>query len=120
MILYPIDCNKAAYNSWRWNRFSTDVYDDLTFIEDLWLRVYPNTKKQTLSQDFEVAKNVNGIVYVRFYQDQKEGDVVSLKSRSARRKNENGFYEIPYSLERKSKNENIKEFTLGEVIDLQQ
>ena len=97
--------------------FPIDVYDDLSFVNDAWLRVYLNNKLQVFETDFTTITNVNGNPYVRFLKQLKDGDVVQLKTRSNKPKNENGYYEIPYSLERNPKNENIKEFTLGEVID---
>lgn len=97
-------------------RFQIDVYDSIT-IEDLWLRVYKNNKRQKINIDFIISYNVNGSMFIEFINKVYENDVIIIKTRSTATKNNNGYYEIPYNLERNPLNENIQTFTVGEVAD---
>ena len=97
--------------------FDIDVYDNSNDIDDMWLRVYKNNKLQFLSTDYTVNNGTNGNKYVRFVTTPTEGDIIIIKTRSATVKNENGFYEIPGNLERNPLNNNLVDFTLGEVND---
>ena len=54
---------------------------------------------------------------VLFNTDLKEGDVVKIKTDSKAIKNSNGYYEFPYNLERNPLNDDVNQFTLGEVVD---
>ena len=97
--------------------FIIDMYDNSGLLTDLWTRVYLNNKLQFEGTDYTITTNVNNNAIVTFINSLTLNDVVLIKARSAATKNANGYYEIPASLERNPGNENITEFTLGEVND---
>ena len=97
--------------------FKIDVYDNSGLLTDLWTRVYLNNKLQFENVDYTISNDINNNAIVTFVNALTLNDVVLIKTRSAATKNENGYYEIPASLERNPSNENITEFTLGEVND---
>ena len=98
------------------NDFPIDVYDFKDQLDDLEVKAYVNGIRKN-KNTFEVY---DGVIrkHVRFLDgDVKNTDVVTLKCYSAQPKNENGYYEIPVSLQNNPQNNNILEFTLGQVID---
>jgi len=97
------------------NNFPVDVFDDIEQLEDLLVKVYINGKR--LDKTEYVI--VNGLVYktVVLNNDVKETDIVTLRCYSKQNKNANGYYEFPINLQNNPENNNIKNFTLGEVID---
>jgi hypothetical protein len=97
--------------------FTIDVYDNSGLLSDLWTRVYLNNKLQFEGTDYTITNDVNNNAVVTFANTLALNDVVIIKTRSAAVKNDYGYYEIPASLERNPANENITEFTLGEVND---
>ena len=97
--------------------FEIDVYQDSGLLDDLWVRVYLNNKLQFINKDYTIVNNVQNNATIIFNNTPNLNDVVLIKTKSKALKNENGFYEIPVSLERNPKNENLQEFTLGEVND---
>lgn len=98
------------------NSYEIDVYDDSSSIEDLWVRVFVNNTIQRLDIDYVLNREQKNVAIV-FQRDLRDGDVVLIKTRSNHAKNKNGYYEFPYNFERNPLNENISEFTLGEVND---
>lgn len=99
------------------SEFIIDVYDSSALLDDLWVRVYLNNKLQFIDKDYTIGSNVNNNATVNFTNALSLNDVVVIKTKSSALKNDNGYYEIPASLERNPKNENLSEFTLGEVND---
>lgn len=97
--------------------FAVDVYNDSGTISDLWIRVYLNNKLQFENVDYVSSVNLNNVTQISFTRDLTEGDVVQIKTQSSSPKNENGIYEIAANLERNPLNNNLTEFTLGEVND---
>ena len=97
--------------------FAIDVYDQSGLLVDLWTRVYLNNKLQMENKDFTISNDVNNNAIITFVNDLTLGDVIIIKTKSQKTKNENGYYELPTNLERNPKNENLFEFTLGEVND---
>jgi len=98
------------------NDFPIDVFDFKEQLIDLEVKAYVNG----------VRKNKNTFVvldgpirkYVKFIDgDISPSDVVTLKCYANQPKNQNGYYEIPISLQNNPQNNNILEFTLGQVID---
>jgi hypothetical protein len=98
------------------NSVAVDVYDRSGDLNDLLVNVYLNNAHQIENQDFDILR-VNGIAYVRFLKLLAVNDVIVLRTRSSALKNQNGFYEIAYNLERNPLNNNLGSFTLGEVND---
>jgi hypothetical protein len=97
------------------NDFAVDVYDDVSNLSDLKVKVYINGKRLSASQ-FSVN---DGPVYktVKLNSDITVNDVVTLKCYSTQKKNDNGHYELPINLQNNPLNDNVNNFTLGEVID---
>jgi hypothetical protein len=98
------------------NNFEIDVYDKAGNLNDLKVIVQVNNSLKVKLQDYEVDRT-DARAFVRFYNNLNEGDVVVIKTRSATEKNANGYYEFPHNLERNPQNQDVTEFTLGEVID---
>ena len=97
--------------------FAIDVYDNSGLLSDLWTRVYLNNELQFENQDYVIENSVTNIAQVRFLNDLSINDVVLIKTKSSADKNSNGYYEISNNFERNPLNENINEFTLGEIND---
>ena len=97
--------------------FEIDVYNDSGSLTDLWIRVYLNNELKFEDTDYTITTNVQGNRVVEFNNDLSIGDVILVKTKSSVEKNENGFYEVPINLERNPLNDNLTEFTLGEVND---
>jgi hypothetical protein len=97
------------------NNFSIDIFDDITNLTDLVVRVYVNGIRVDSSKwsviDAPTYKQVvfNAPVAI--------DDVVTIKTFARQPINNNGYYEIPINLQNNPKNGQITEFTLGEVSD---
>ncbi len=99
------------------DNFYIDVYDNTDYVNNLWLRVYLNNKLQFINKDYTTATDVNGLLYITFTNSLSLDDVIVIKTKSKYPKNNNGYYEIAKNIERNPLNENVTEFTLGEVND---
>ena len=102
-------------NSNLYNNFPIDVYDDINDLDDLLVKVYINGKR--LDKNFFYVRN--NIVYkeVLLYNNVTDSDIVTLKCYSKQSKNSNGKYDFPINFQNNPLNNNISDFTLGEVID---
>jgi len=98
------------------NDFPIDVFDRAGDLNDLKVVVYVNNKLSVKNTDYEITR-INQKAFVNFYTPLQENDSVVIKAFSKQTKNNNGYYELPINLERNPLNEDINEFTLGEVID---
>jgi hypothetical protein len=97
------------------NDFPIDVYDKISELDDLEVRVYINGIRLS-----KTAYNiVTGVVrkFVHLNTAAALTDVITLRCFSRQPKNENGHYEFPISLQNNPLNNNIDQFTLGQVID---
>jgi len=97
--------------------FEINVYDNSAELDDLWIRVYLNNVLKFENIDYTLSTNIQGNIVVNFNSDLTVGDIILIKTKSSTLKNENGFYEIPINLERNPLNEDLVDFTLGEVND---
>jgi hypothetical protein len=97
------------------NNFPIDVYNNITSISDLVVRVYINGKRLDPSLFKIVTLPAKKII--QLVTDVALTDVVTLKTFSATFKNNNGYYEIPVNLQNNPLNNNLIDFTLGEVIN---
>ena len=97
------------------NNFDIDVYDDKTNLEDLVVRVYINGKRL----DKSLWSLLTGPVYKKLVlaTDISTNDVLTIKSFASQPKNKIGYYEIPLNLQNNPLNNDVSQFTLGEVID---
>ena len=102
-------------NSGLVNRFPIDVYERFVDLEDLEVRVYVNGKRLN-KEKITVSASIPYKLAV-LDTDVALTDVVTLKCFSKQKKSENGYYEIPVNLQNNPLNEDISEFTLGQVID---
>ena len=97
------------------NNFPVDVYDNKDDLDDLEVRVYVNGKRLAKDSynvvDGVVRKQVNLNTAVTVT------DVVTLRCFASQAKNDNGHYELPISLQNNPLNQNVEQFTLGQVID---
>jgi hypothetical protein len=97
------------------NNFPIDVFDYKDNLNDLDVKVYINGKRLYRNQ-YNV---IDGLIYkeVLLDNDINEDDVVVLKCYSKQTKNGNGYYEFPINFQNNSLNENLTNFTLGEIFD---
>jgi len=98
------------------NSFKIDFFNNSARIQDLKLVVYHNNKLMIENVDYEQI-NINRSRFVVFENDIDFDDIVIIKGKSNQPKNANGYYETPYNLERNPLNDNIEEFTYGQVAD---
>jgi len=95
-----------------------DQYDNSwDYVNDMQLIVYRNNSFQIRDVDYTVEQDATNFAKIVFVKKLVKDDVVVLKTKSSQVKNQNGYYEIPYSLERNPSNNQLDEFTLGEVND---
>ena len=95
------------------NDFAVDVYDRSGDLNELNVKVFVNNDRRT---DWELNRE-NGVAYVHFTSNLANGDILVLHCTSEADKNENGKYEFPINLQNNPLNENVVDFTYGEVND---
>ena len=95
------------------NDFEIIVYDKPLTIQDVEVNISING---SVSLDWQLIEQ-NSTVYIRFDKNLNQGDNLVIKTKSQKPKNTNGYYAIPSSLEKNPLNNNINQFTLGEVND---
>jgi hypothetical protein len=97
------------------NNFPIDVFDDKNNLQDLDVRVFVNGRRLNKDKFSIVDSTIHKLVVLET--DVDLTDIVTLKCYSKQKKNNNGFYEIPINLQNNPLNQDIVEFTLGQVID---
>lgn len=97
------------------NNFDVDFYDNINDLSDLELKIYVNGIFLNNTQ----WTVINGIDYktVVLDNDILSTDILTIKGYAAQPINSNGFYEIPLNLQNNPLNNDVRDFTLGEVID---
>ena len=97
------------------NNFDLDIFDSITELDDLVVKVYING----IRLDNSNWSVVDGPVYKKIVlnSDISLTDVLTIKAFASQPVNKQGFYEIPVNLQNNPLNSNIADFTLGEVID---
>ena len=100
----------------RTNNFIIDVYINSGNLNDLKAKVYVDNKRKQENVDYEIDR-INNYAYIRFYTDLVANQKVVIETTSATPKNALGFYKFPINFEKNPMNENITDFTLGEVLD---
>ena len=98
------------------NNFAIDVYNNSALLNDIEVKVYVNNKLKKENVDYQLV-NINKTRFVVLNQDIDTSDIVVLKTHSSTLKNANGYYEMAHNFERNPLNNNIGEFTLGQVND---
>ena len=102
-------------NSNKINNFDLDIFDDINNLQDLQVKVYIN--------GVFLSSNNYTIVTNSFYKQILLAtpiglsDVLTIKAYSSQAINSNGYYEIPLNLQNNPLNDQLTDFTLGEVID---
>ncbi len=100
----------------RTNNFVIDVFDNLNNLNDLEVRVYKNgirVQKNLFTVETTATKKI-----VVLDTDILETDVITLKLFTSKQKNSTvGHYEFPINLQNNPLNNNLNQFTLGQVID---
>ena len=102
-------------NSNQTNNFNLDLYDDISNLQDLVVKVYVNGIRLDKSA-WTVASNAYYKQLI-LNTDIALTDVLTIRTFSKQPINSNGFYEIPISLQNNPSNGTMADFTLGEVID---
>ena len=95
-------------------KFKIDVYENSSSVTDLKVVVFVNNKLKLIDTDYTIDKTAQDAVVV-FNTALEANDVVKIKTDSKTNKNKNGYYEFPYNLERNPLNDDVNQFTLGEV-----
>ena len=97
------------------NNFELDIFDDINSLDDLILKVFVNGQRlDTLKWSVVDSASYKIIVLT---DNILTSDILTIKAYSSQNINDNGFYEIPINLQNNSFNDEISDFTLGEVID---
>jgi hypothetical protein len=102
-------------NSNKTNNFDIDFFDDKSDLADLVLRVYVNGKR--LARDHWNVVDTPAYKQIVLTTSIKLTDVLTIRSFAAQPVNSKAFYEIPINLKNNPLNNDISDFTLGEVID---
>jgi hypothetical protein len=97
------------------NNFEIDIFDNKDELEDLVVRLYVNGRRL----DKSVWSVITGPVYKKVILDTDitVDDVLTIRAFAKQSINTNGYYEIPINLQNNPLNNNLADFTLGEVID---
>ena len=96
------------------NNFAVDVYNNSSALTDLKLKVYVNNVLLNPLADYSI--NTTGdTAEVHLQKNLGEKDTIIIKSHSSANKNQNGFYEIATNFENNPFNDNLENFTFGEV-----
>ena len=102
-------------NSGLTNKFNIDIFDDISRLSDLVVRVYVNGIRLNPSA-WQVVTN-SDYAQVVLTNDILLTDVLTIKAFASQPINNNGYYEIPVNLQNNPLNNLIGDFTLGEVTD---
>ena len=95
------------------SQLEIDVYDKAGDLNDLEVSVLVNNAHNF---DYTLSRQ-DGLAFVVFNNPLDAGDSVILRTKSATKKNSNGYYDFPTNLEHNPNNINLTTFTLGEVND---
>ncbi len=95
------------------NNFDIDIFDDINKLQDLEVRIYVNGVRLE-KNNWSIE---DGVYYkkVVLSKDITTQDILTIKAFSSQPINNNGFYEIPIGLQNNPLNENMTDFTLGEI-----
>jgi len=97
------------------NNFNLDIFDDITNLNDLVVRIYINGKRLDPSlwsivdgQQYKIIVLTNSIATT---------DVLTIRAFASQPINKKGYYEVPINLQNNPLNNAMGDFTLGEVSD---
>ena len=97
------------------NNFNIDMFDDITRLDDLVVRVYVNGVR--LSADAWELIDTPKYKQVVLANDIAQSDTLTVRAFAAQPINQNGFYEVPVNLQNNPLNDTLNDFSLGEVSD---
>ena len=100
----------------RTNNFIIDCYQRSGDLNDLKIKVYLDNKRCYEETDYTIFRQ-NGYAYVQFVKDLELKQSVIIETKTATPKNNRGYYKFPINLEKNPMNENVVDFTFGEVLD---
>ena len=100
----------------RTNNFIIDSYLRSGDLNDLSIKVYLDNNKKIENTDYTVER-INGYAYIQFKKDIEENKKLVIETTSATPKTNRGYYKFPINFEKNPMNENIVDFTFGEVLD---
>jgi hypothetical protein len=97
------------------NDFQIDIFDNINELDDLTIKVYVNGTRLDNSK----WQIIDGPTYkvVQLDTDVMPTDILTIRAFAAQGINGNGYYEIPLNLQNNPMNDEMTDFTLGEVID---
>jgi len=97
------------------NTFNIDIFDDISNLEDLVVKVYING----ILLDNSYWSIVTGSAYksVKLVTPLKDSEVLTIKAYASQPINSNGYYEIPLNFQNNPLNDYMTDFTQGEVKD---
>jgi len=98
----------------RVNNLPIDVYNNSASLTDLIVKVYKNNDTLVEGVDYSLV-NVNTTRRVVLTADLESTDIVVIKTYTTADKNDNGYYEIPSNFENNPLNNNLSEFTFGQI-----
>jgi len=109
-VVKTIDINK------KFNNFVLDMFENSSSLADLTLKVFVNNKiVDETKYSIDTSKT---LAILNFNTNLVKDDILVIKASSSSPKVEGvGKYEFPINLQNNPKNENVTEFTLGEVSD---
>jgi hypothetical protein len=111
--------NQAAVriykNSNKTNNFEIDIFDNIDNLGDLLVKVFINGIR--LDPSFWVIVDTPVYKKIVLTSDITTNDILTIKAYTAQPINSKGFYELPVNLKNNPLNDNIENFTLGEVLD---
>jgi hypothetical protein len=102
-------------NSGITNNFPIDIFDDISNLKDLVVRVYVNGIR--LNQPSWIVTDTPVYKKIQLATPIGNSDVLTIRAFASQPINKNGYYEIPLNLQNNPLNNTISDFTLGEVSD---
>ena len=100
----------------RTNNFIIDCYLRSGDLNDLKVKIYVDNVRMYDTTDYTIFRQ-NGYAYIKFNTDLQLNQKVVIESTSATAKNHRGYYKFPINFEKNPMNENVVDFTFGEVLD---
>ena len=100
----------------RTNNFIIDCYLRSGDLNDLKVKIYVDNVRMYDTTDYTIFRQ-NGYAYIKFNTDLQLNQKVVIESTSATSKNHRGYYKFPINFEKNPMNENVVDFTFGEVLD---
>ena len=102
-------------NSNKTNNFNLDIFEDITNLNDLVVRIYINGKRL----DARLWSIVDRQKYKQIVLATPIAltDVLTIRAFASQSINKNGYYEIPINLQNNPLNDSMGDFTLGEISD---